>query len=116
MKIAFRPVGRIAPSGEADTQLVGRIAGRHPFDFGDAQMVEKSFQLGCRTLAHADDADSRALHQGHFSPAIPQAIVQQAGRDPPGASPAKDDHMGRRGLSHSGRQSQRSISGILARQ
>ena len=89
------------PTGEADAELVGGVAGRHPLRLGDAEMIEHRLELRGRAFAYADNADFRAFDDGDLAAAITPAVMQQASGDPPGAASAENDYVRRRVLAHS---------------
>ena len=83
--------GARRPAARFDRGLVGGVAARHPFRFGDAQHVEEGAQLRRRALAHADDADLRRLEHGQLQRPAGPALRHQAGRHPAGGATAQHD-------------------------
>ena len=87
VEIAVEPAA-LAPARKADAELVGGVAGRHPFGLGNAEVVEHGLQLRCRAFAHADDADLRTFDDGDFPAPRAPLVMQQAGGNPPRAAAA----------------------------
>ncbi len=74
---------------EADAELVGRVAGRHPFGLGKAELIEEMLELWRRSFADPDDADLRAFHQRY--PRLRPAVRDQTRGHPARRAAAKDD-------------------------
>lgn len=114
MEIAFeaRPV---RPAVKGDAVLVGGVARRHPFGFGDAERLEECLQLRRRAFADTDDADVGAFDHRHLRATRP-GVGEQVRRHPPRRPAAEDDDPARPrpGLRH--RSSQPRMSSIRAAQ
>ena len=83
--------GASGPAMKTDASLVGGIAARHPIRFGDAEAVEESLQLRCRTLADANDADVGRFQHRDRHRAIRPAFCHQARCHPAGGAAAEND-------------------------
>ena len=94
VEIALEP-GHVGPAVERNPDLVRGVAARHPFGFGDPDLVEECLQLRGRSLADADDPDVARFDQRHLGPDRAPALLEQARRHPARRAAAKDANSSR---------------------
>ena len=105
VEIAFK-ARFVRPSVEGNPRLVRRVAGGHPFGFGDAQRFKKSTQLRCGTFAHPDYSDFRRFNNGDA--VLRPTFAQQARGHPTGCAATHDANVQSFGRVHFVRESRKS--------